>query len=90
MGSLVPYLVNHLREKRFRVRPHVKVLQLKLDSHSRHVYFFICKEPRQGSDRTSQERNGTGPTPPGWAKGHRQAGTSISLAFVWVDLGVLA
>lgn len=36
-------LMNHLREKWFWVRSHVKVLQLKLDSHSCHLNFFVCE-----------------------------------------------
>lgn len=47
LGGLF-YLVNHLREKRLWVRPHTEVLQLKPNSHSRHLKLLICEEPNTG------------------------------------------
>lgn len=59
-GTLVSHLVNHLGEKRLRVRPHVEVLQLKLDSHAGHLNFFICMGPR---DKAEPTRAGPGQVP---------------------------
>lgn len=50
------YLVDHLREKWFRVRPHTEVLQLKLDSHSCHLNFFICERPKDGAQTVQASR----------------------------------
>lgn len=50
--GLLFYLVEHLREKWFRVRPHIEIFQLKADSHSRHLNFFICKGPKDEAQTT--------------------------------------